>query len=39
MITSLKNKIRLDNTLDKRLELLKQRATPQIRELLFKNLK
>jgi vacuolar-type H+-ATPase subunit E/Vma4 len=31
----LKSKIRVDNTLDKRLELLKQSATPEIRKILF----
>ena len=34
-MTSHKSKIRVDNTLDKRLELLRQSATPQIRKLLF----
>lgn len=34
-LTSLKSKIRVDNTLDKRLELLKQSATPEIRKILF----
>ena len=34
-LTSHKSKIRVDNTLDKRLELLKQNAIPQIRKLLF----
>jgi vacuolar-type H+-ATPase subunit E/Vma4 len=34
-LTSLKNKIRVDNTLDKRLELFRQNATPEIRKLLF----
>ena len=34
-LTSHKSKIRVDNTLDKRLELLKQNATPEIRKLLF----
>ena len=34
-LTSMKSKIRVDNTLDKRLELLKQKATPQIRKILF----
>ena len=34
-LTSHKSKIRVDNTLDKRLELLRQNATPQIRKLLF----
>lgn len=33
----MRSKIRVDNTLDKRLELLKQTATPEIRKLLFKN--
>jgi vacuolar-type H+-ATPase subunit E/Vma4 len=36
-MTSMKNKIKLDNTLDKRLDLLQQTATPEIRKLLFKN--
>jgi len=36
-LTSLKSKIRVDNTLDKRLELLKQTATPEIRKILFDN--
>jgi vacuolar-type H+-ATPase subunit E/Vma4 len=31
----MKSKIRVDNTLDKRLELLKQTATPKIRKNLF----
>jgi vacuolar-type H+-ATPase subunit E/Vma4 len=31
----LKNKIRVDNTLDKRLELFRQNATPEIRKRLF----
>lgn len=34
-LTSYKSKIRVDNTLDKRLELLKQNATPEIRAMLF----
>ena len=34
-LTSHKSKIRVDNTLDKRLELFKQNATPEIRLLLF----
>ena len=34
-LTSYKNKIRVDNTLDKRLELFRQNATPEIRKLLF----
>ena len=34
-LTSHKSKIRVDNTLDKRLELLRQSATPEIRKLLF----
>ena len=34
-LTSMKSKIRVDNTLDKRLDLLKQKATPQIRKILF----
>lgn len=37
MVTAMKSKIRVDNTLDKRLELLKQTATPEIRHKLFKN--
>lgn len=37
MLTSMKSKIRVDNTLDKRLELLRQTSTPEIRKLLFKN--
>jgi vacuolar-type H+-ATPase subunit E/Vma4 len=36
-MTAHKSKIRVDNTLDKRLELLKQTATPEIRKILFKN--
>ena len=36
-ITSMKNKIKVDNTLDKRLELLKQSAIPDIRKILFTN--
>ena len=34
-LTSLKSKIRVDNTLDKRLELLRISATPEIRKILF----
>jgi len=34
---ALKSKILVDNTLDKRLDLLKQSAIPEIRKLLFKN--
>ena len=34
-LTSLKSKIRVDNTLDKRLELLRLSATPEIRKILF----
>ena len=34
-LTSNKSKIRVDNTLDKRLELMRQNATPEIRKLLF----
>ena len=34
-LTSHKSKIRVDNTLDKRLELFRQNATPEIRKLLF----
>lgn len=37
MLTAMKSKIRVDNTLDKRLELLKQAAIPEIRRLLFNN--
>lgn len=37
LLTSMKNKIRVDNTLDKRLELLKQSAIPDIRKILFKD--
>jgi vacuolar-type H+-ATPase subunit E/Vma4 len=33
----MKNKIKLDNTIDKRLDLLEQNSTPEIRKLLFKN--
>ena len=36
-MASLKGKIRVDNTLDKRIDLLKQTSTPEIRKLLFKN--
>ncbi len=36
-MTSHTSKIRVDNTLDKRLELLKQSATPEIRNMLFGN--
>jgi vacuolar-type H+-ATPase subunit E/Vma4 len=36
-MASLKGKIRVDNTLDKRIDLLKQTATPEIRKLLFKS--
>lgn len=36
-MTSFRSKIRVDNTLDKRLELLKQGATPEIRNLLFED--
>ena len=35
MITAMKSKIRVDNTLNKRLELLKQSAIPEIRKILF----
>ena len=38
-LTSLKSKIRVDNTLDKRLELLRQSATPEIRKILFEQQK
>ena len=34
-LTSLKSKIRVDSTLDKRLELLRLSATPEIRKILF----
>lgn len=37
MMTAMKSKIRVDNTLDKRLELLRQSAIPEIRKLLFKD--
>ncbi len=37
MLTAMKSKIRVDNTLDKRLELLKQNAIPEIRKILFKD--
>lgn len=37
VLSAQRSKIRIDNTLDKRLELLKQTATPEIRKLLFKN--
>ena len=37
MLTAMKSKIRVDNTLDKRLDLLRQAAIPQIQKLLFKN--
>ena len=37
MLTAMKSKIRVDNTLDKRLELLKQAAIPEIRKILFKD--
>jgi V-type H+-transporting ATPase subunit E len=37
MLTGLKSRIRVDNTLNKRLELVKQQSTPEIRKLLFKN--
>lgn len=35
MITAMKSRIRIDNTLNKRLELLKQSAIPEIRKILF----
>lgn len=35
MMTAMKSKIRVDNTINKRLELLKQQAIPEIREKLF----
>lgn len=37
MMTAMKSKIRVDNTIDKRLELLRQAAIPEIRSLLFKD--
>jgi len=37
MMTAMKSKIRVDNTLDKRLELLRQSAIPEIRKLLFRD--
>lgn len=37
MMTAMKSKIRVDNTIDKRLELLRQSAIPEIRKLLFKD--
>ncbi len=36
VLATQKNKIKVDNTLDKRLELLKQSSTPVIRKILFK---
>lgn len=35
MMTAMRSKIRVDNTIDKRLELLRQSAIPEIRKLLF----
>lgn len=35
MMTAMKSKIRVDNTINKRLDLLKQQAIPEIREKLF----
>ena len=35
ILTSMKSKIIVDNTLDKRLELFKQNSTPEIRKILF----
>lgn len=35
MLTAMKSKIRVDNTINKRLDLLKQQAIPEIREKLF----
>jgi len=35
MMTAMKGKIRVDNTINKRLDLLKQQAIPEIREKLF----
>lgn len=37
MLTAMKSKIRVDNTIDKRLEILRQSAIPEIRNLLFGN--
>ena len=37
ILTSMKSKIIVDNTLDKRLELFKQNSTPEIRKILFDN--
>jgi len=37
MMTAFNSKIRVDNTLDKRLELLRQSAIPEIRKLLFRD--
>ena len=37
MLTAFKSKIRVDNTLDKRLDLLRQSAIPEIRKMLFKD--
>jgi V-type H+-transporting ATPase subunit E len=37
ILLAAKSKIMVDNTLDKRLDLLKQSAIPEIRKLLFKN--
>lgn len=36
MMTAMKSRIRVDNTIDKRLDLLRQQAIPEIRRLLFK---
>ena len=35
ILTSMKSKIIVDKTLDKRLELFKQNSTPEIRKILF----
>lgn len=37
IMTSMKNRIKIDNTLDKRLEILKQSAIPEIRRQLFEH--
>jgi len=37
LVTSMKNRIKIDNTLDKRLEVLKQSAIPEIRKICFGN--
>ncbi len=38
MMTAMKGKIRVDNTINKRLDLLKQQAIPEIREKLFSSI-